>query len=77
MLKQDFRGSKFIVNSFALIQCFREETSLTTVSLNVSKSFPEKKQFVPSAESFILENSIDVWVLLMKMRNRRGPKIDP
>ena len=47
MMKQDFLGS-FMINLFALIQCRREGTSLTTVSLNISKSFPEKKQFVSS-----------------------------
>ena len=49
-----------MVNLFALTQCCREETSLTTVSLKFSKSFPEKKQFVSSAKSFILEHSIDI-----------------
>ena len=66
-----------MVNLFALTQCCREETSLTTVSFKVSKSFPEKKQFVLSAKSFILEHLIDVWISLIKMRNRRGPRTDP
>ena len=67
-----------MVNLFPLPQCCREETSLTTVSLNVSKSFPDKKQFVSSAKSFNLGHLIDVWISQIKiMRNRRGPRIDP
>ena len=66
-----------MVNLSALTQCCREEISLTAVSLKVSMSFPEKKQFVSSAKSFILEHLIDVWISLIKMRNRREPRIDP
>ena len=66
-----------MVNLFALTQCCREETSLTTVSLNVSKSIPEKKQFISSVKSFILEHLIVVLISLIKMRNRRAPRIDP
>ena len=61
-----------MVSLFALTQCCREETSL-----NASKSFPEEKQFVSPAKIFILEHLIDVWILLIKMRNRRGARIDP
>ena len=52
-----------MVNLFGVTQCCREETSLTTVSLKVSKSFSEKKQFVSSVKSFILEHLINVWII--------------
>ena len=53
---------------------------LSSVSANLSswlKSFPDVKQFVSSANSFIIILSSDLWISLINNKNRIGPYTDP